>query len=345
MSQRVKVTGTRSIALWILIMIAAALVIGLVVGVLIIYPNYQDQQQVEQHYQAGIAFQETGDWDKAVQAFENVIAIDATYRDARSRLAEVKAKQQETDATAQAKAAQATMTAQARAEATGATATTEAEIAQATSVAATETAQTRSTAAAQQANATATAETVAQLEGTYQKCLGSINLERWEDAKTACDQVFSIDPNYKEIQTKLKEIEHKLVQVQTLTPTREPTPSTTRQLVEVHADLGWQDSGIPIRTGEQVGIQYVSGEWTYWEGEEPLTEPGSPSLTSTWPNSPIPDFPQGRLIGRVGEQLLRIAEEFEFVSEDGGLLEFRMNDDQMYDNAGTIIVRVTVHHR
>lgn len=115
---------------------------------------------------SGVAFQETGDWDKAAEASEQVVAIDADYNDTRTRLTEVRTKQQVATATAQAEAVQATATAQAQAMA---------------------------------AAATATAEALTQLETTYQKCLGAINLERWTDAKEACDQVFAIDPNYKDI--------------------------------------------------------------------------------------------------------------------------------------------------
>jgi len=168
MPQRTKVTGTRPITLWLLVFIAAILVVGLIAGGLIIYPSYRQQQEVEQQYQAGVAFQKVEDWDKAVESFEKVIALDATYKDTQTRLAEVKAKQQEANAMARAVAA------------------------------------------------TATAEA---LEAHYQKGLGYMNIERWEEAKAELEQVFEVDPNYKEVQGKLAELKARLSEMRTGTPT------------------------------------------------------------------------------------------------------------------------------
>ena len=222
MSQKHTISGRRPALIWLSILMVLILLVAVLIIVLFIYPNYQRQQQVEQHYQAGVAFQDVGDWDKAVEAFENVVAIDATYKDARTRLAEVKSKQQEALAQAQAKAAQATATAQARAEATATAATVEARIAQATSVAATAIAQAKATAQAKEAKATATAEALAQLEEHYQKGLGYMNMGRWEEAKAELEQVFEVDPNYRDVQIKLVELEAKIAE---LTPTPVPVPT------------------------------------------------------------------------------------------------------------------------
>jgi tetratricopeptide (TPR) repeat protein len=215
MSQQRTISGRRPVLVWFSILIVLILLVAVLIIILFIYPNYQRQQQMEQHYQAGIAFQNVEDWDKALAEFEQAIRIDGTYKDVQTRLAEVKAKQQEVLATAQAKAAQATATAEARAK-TIAT--------------------------------TATAEALAQLEATYQKCLGAISLGRWAEAQTACDQVFAVDPNYKDVQTKLAEIEAKLAVLSaptstpthtpSLTPTVTPTPSSrptfTKQPTAAH---------------------------------------------------------------------------------------------------------------
>ena len=113
MSQRTRVVGARAPIIWLLIVVAVLAVDALVVGLFVIYPNYQRQQQVKQHYQAGIAFQNVEDWDKALAEFEQVIRIDATYKDTQIRLAQVKAKQRAMPAQPQTKAAEATATAQA----------------------------------------------------------------------------------------------------------------------------------------------------------------------------------------------------------------------------------------
>ena len=226
MSQRTKVVGPRPLIIWLLIVIAVVVA----VGGLVLYFHRQEQRieqtrlaQAEQHYQAGVAFQNVSDWEAAEAEFKQVIALDADYKDVQTRLAEVKAKQQQALATTQAKAAQATATAQARAEATAAAVTTEAKIAQATSVAATATAQARTTLQAQETKATATAEALAQLEAHYQKGLGYTNLGQWEEARAELEQVFQVEPNYKEVQAKLAEVE---VELAKLTPTATPEPPT-----------------------------------------------------------------------------------------------------------------------
>jgi len=259
MSQRHTISGRRPALIWLSLLIVLLVATALVVTVLFIYPNHQRQQQVEQHYQAGVAFQDAGDWDKAVEVFEKVVVIDATYKDARTRLAEVKAKQQEELAQAQAKAVQATATAQARAEATSVAATTEAKVAQATSVAATATAQAEATAQIQEAKATTQAQatqsaqaqttataqaqanvaatvaaaptaTLQVLEAHYQRALGLINLQQWAEAQVELRVVFDTDPNYKDVQSQLAlanaEVA-KLTPTSTSTPLATPTPITT----------------------------------------------------------------------------------------------------------------------
>ena len=242
MSRRTKVTGTRSFTLWLLILIAVVLVVGVAAGGLFIIPQIQSQQDLEKHYQAGVAFQNVSDWDKAAGEYEQVIVIDANYQDVQMRLAEVRAKLAEREATATAMAvaqaeqaqmeAQATATAQAQATAEAqvhakTTATAQAEQAQAEAQA-TATAQAQATADAQ-ADAAATAAaaptaTAEALETHYQKGLGYMNIGRWEEARAELEQVFEKDPNYKEVQAKLTEVE---AEVAKLTPTATPTPVET----------------------------------------------------------------------------------------------------------------------
>ena len=242
MSRRTKVTGTRSFTLWLLIFIAVVLVVGVAAGGLFILPQIQSQQDLEKHYQAGVAFQNVGDWDKAAGEYEQVIVIDANYQDVQMRLAEVRAKLAEREATATAMAvaqaeqaqmeAQATATAQAQTTVEAqahakATATAQAEQAQAEAQA-TATAQAQATAEAQtKAQATAAAAptaTAEALEAHYQKGLGYMNIGRREEAKAELEQVFEVDPNYKEVQAKLAEVE---VEIAKLTPTATPTSLAT----------------------------------------------------------------------------------------------------------------------
>jgi len=197
MSQRVKVVGTRSLVIWLLVIIAVVAVAALAVGGLVIYPRLQEQRaeqarlaQAGQHYQAGLAFQNASDWEAAEAELKQVIALDANYKDVQPRLTEVRARLAESAATA-------TATARAAATAT--------------------------------AETSAVAATAEALEAQYQRGLGYINLERWVEAKAELEQVFATDPNYKEVQAKLAEVEAKLAELGIPTATLTPTPTDTPQ--------------------------------------------------------------------------------------------------------------------
>lgn len=237
MGQRQTISGRRTGLVWLGTLFALALVAIIVVVIFVIAPDRRRQQQLEAHYNACVAFRAAGDWDRAVEACGEAVAIDAGYEDVQARYAEVRAKQQEVLATVQAETAQATATAQARAEATAAAATTKAGIVQATSVATTATAQAKATVQAQEAEATATAEALAQLEAHYQKGLGYINLEKWVEAKAELEQVFEEDPNYKDVQAKLTGVE---TEVAKLIPTATPPPPNP-EIIELKPDYdsGW----------------------------------------------------------------------------------------------------------
>jgi len=191
MPQRTKVVGARAPIIWLLIVIAVVVVAALAVGGLVIYPQLQKEQDAEQHYQAGVAFQNVEDWEAAETEFKQVITLDANYKDVQTRLTKVKARLAESEATATAVAiAQAE---QVRVEA------------QATAVAV----------------STVTAEA---LETHYQKGLGYMKIGQWEKAKAELEHVFEAEPTYQDVQAKLVQVEAELKK---LTPTHTSTPVKT----------------------------------------------------------------------------------------------------------------------
>ena len=228
MSKRTRVTGTRTFVVWLLIIIAVVLVAGIVAGVLFVLPQIEERQALEKHYQAAVAFQEMGDWAAAESEFKQIVSADAEYKDVRSRLAEVKAKLAEDTATATAVAVAQAEQIQARAQAT-ATAKAQAAADALASADATATAQAEVTVAAKAEAATATAEAI---ETQYQRALAYIDMEKWAEAKAELDQVFTVAPDYKEVQDKLAEVEAKLRELSiptatpTLVPTHTPRPGT-----------------------------------------------------------------------------------------------------------------------
>lgn len=92
MARQIQLSGTRSPLLWLLMMLLLILLgVGLIALVV-----WLPQRQVEQQYQAGVAFQNVEAWDRAGDAFMAVIELDATYKDVQARLAAVRTRQAET---------------------------------------------------------------------------------------------------------------------------------------------------------------------------------------------------------------------------------------------------------
>jgi tetratricopeptide (TPR) repeat protein len=84
----------------------------------------------------------------------------------------------------------------------------------------------RATATAQAA-ATVTAEIRSAIESAYQRGLAYFDLERWEQANAEFEQVIAVDPDYKDVQAKLAEVEVRLAEVRALTPTATSLPLET----------------------------------------------------------------------------------------------------------------------
>ncbi len=213
MSQRTKVVGARTPILWLLIAISLIVVAVLAIGGLVVYPQFQ-RQQAEQTRQV-----EAERHYQAGVAFQNAsdwTAAEGEFKqviviDANYKDVQVRL--------AQVKAQLAGV---------GSAATS---VAQATLVA-------------------APTDTAQALEAHYQKGLGYMNMGRWQEAKAELEQVFAVNPNYKEVQAKLREVE---AEVAKLTPTTTPTPRVT---------------ATPTRKPTPLYL-YTDGSWLTFHRESP----------------------------------------------------------------------------
>ena len=336
--QRKSVVGTRSSLLWLLILGIMVLLIGAAVGALIVLPQLQAARteqarlaEIERHYQAGIAFQNLEDWSAAEGEYRQVIALDATHRDVQDRMATVRARLKEVAATATTAAeAQA---ARARAEAT------------ATAQAA--------PAATQQA-----------LEARYQKGLGFMNLKRWEEAKAELETVFLVDPGFRDVQAKLKEVQQALDHLQSsaatpmpvsLTPvspiassaTPKPptvTPALTLKELDVQAKEGWQSTGLNLKVGQEVKIT-ASGIWSHGPEGDVTPYYGPEGYEKIDNMALLPSSRVGTLIGRIGSGTpFVVGVSVSFVASSTGDLELSMNDVPGFfrDNDGSVKTQITV---
>jgi formylglycine-generating enzyme required for sulfatase activity len=96
MTQSHKVTGTNPAVFWLFIVLFLILVVTVTTVVFVVAPA-QDLERttqatavarlaaVEQHYAAGLAYAQAGDWPAAEDAFRQVIALDANYQDVQAQ--------------------------------------------------------------------------------------------------------------------------------------------------------------------------------------------------------------------------------------------------------------------
>jgi Tfp pilus assembly protein PilF len=99
MFERTKVVSPRAASIWLLVTVNVVVLVALAMCGLLIYPPLQDSRkewarraEAEQRYQAGVAFQNMGDWAAAEAEFKQVVALGANHQDVQTRLAEVREK-------------------------------------------------------------------------------------------------------------------------------------------------------------------------------------------------------------------------------------------------------------
>jgi hypothetical protein len=127
-------------------------------------------------------------------------------------------------------------------------------------------------------------------------------------------------------------------------------PAVTQHDVEVYADKNWQDTGVEIKQGETITIQYVSGEWSpfsgyYTEGQG-CTDPNvctqDLSVLESFPDNIVSGI-HATLIARINQgPIIVVGNEVTFEAENTGSLMLRMNDKNTSDNSGSLIVSVKI---
>jgi hypothetical protein len=110
--------------------------------------------------------------------------------------------------------------------------------------------------------------------------------------------------------------------------------------VTVGAREAWTDTGIDVRTGQQIYLQ-TSGEWRWGPNRR---DRGAGERNSPYnANRPLPDRPGAALIGRVGERdgmFFIGADPGPFRIRGNGRLFLGINDDVLTDNSGYLRVIV-----
>lgn len=204
---------------------------------------------IEQHYAAGLAFAQAGDWPAAAVAFRQTIALDAGYKDAQTQLQKAIAQVEATQATATAAAVALAAQSQADAQATAAS------------------------------GITATAQALAAL---YARGQGLMNLGRWPEAEGALQGVFDVDPAYQDVQTLLATVAAetaKLAPTATPLPTHTPTVTPT-PLPSATSTPNGTATAVAAATGRAAATQTAQAGPTAPPTRQPTSTP--PPATPDW---------------------------------------------------------------
>lgn len=132
-------------------------------------------------------------------------------------------------------------------------------------------------------------------------------------------------------------------------PAPEVTPSSNiRKIVQIRPNIPWQNSGIRVKKGQRVHIDYMVGRWTFSRESRPCTTEGDPRMIAK-PGYTYPGGYEGELIGRIGNSMFRVGTQWNGVAACDGDLEFCINDDLegrygagLSDNLGVVAMEVRV---
>lgn len=130
-------------------------------------------------------------------------------------------------------------------------------------------------------------------------------------------------------------------------------PSSPQDTTEasISAEQGWQNTKLHVEKGTKLTIEVTDGQWTYWKGNMPYNQGEgdegyicSDIISYNECAEPLPDFPKGGLIGKVGNQVFGIGNSVTIIIQESGILYFRINDDDggLFDNDGTLNVKILV---
>ncbi len=116
----------------------------------------------------------------------------------------------------------------------------------------------------------------------------------------------------------------------------------------IDARDGWQSTDIWVKPGNRVEITVIDGVWTHWEGTQQYnqgTGGGYVCGQAMDPDNcvePLPSYPAGGLIGRVGDEIFPVGMGTTWKSTKSGKLELRINDGDvgLYDNDGELSVKI-----
>ena len=113
--------------------------------------------------------------------------------------------------------------------------------------------------------------------------------------------------------------------------------------IVVSAKTAWTDSGVSVRAGDFVSIR-SEGVIQWGPGSSATAGPGGVSGRAASSRAPVPAGEHGALIGRIGNGRPFVIgnRQDSFQVPNAGRLYLGVNDDNLFDNDGEFIVRVSI---
>jgi hypothetical protein len=129
----------------------------------------------------------------------------------------------------------------------------------------------------------------------------------------------------------------------TVTPAIQAVPLPGASTLEIVANQGWQDTGVSVKPGDTLTIEYVSGKWAPWPGE--AYDASGTGVISYCDCNVMQYVSHASLIGKIGESdPFSAGSYYSHAVTQSGPLDLQINDAVLGDNSGSITVRVLVTH-
>ena len=113
-----------------------------------------------------------------------------------------------------------------------------------------------------------------------------------------------------------------------------------RKTIDVHADRGWQDSGVSVDGKTPFVLRYVSGE--IHDRDMTLRDAAGSDYVCGRAEccEPMPTVRRGALVGRIGREVFDVSNGGRFTRSQNGALFLRINDcdEGLHDNHGSLTV-------
>ena len=113
------------------------------------------------------------------------------------------------------------------------------------------------------------------------------------------------------------------------------------EVLEVAADERWNDTGIYISDGDELTIRYTSGKWSPWPGGQydAIGSGGDPRCRC----NVMDGVSHAALIGKIGDnEPFFIGDQYFHRVGESGELFLGINDVDLYDNSGSLRVRLEI---